>query len=80
MIQDIYYAKTSRDFRNVFKLDLRNFIDIKVATPHEVGFDYGKFVNEMFARHYILGEEKSLHDVVMENYGEKGVKIIERIL
>lgn len=80
MIQAIHYAKTSRDFRCVFKMDLRLFLDTKIATQHEVCFDYMKFEQAMFTKHFCLGEEKSLHDVVFENYGQKGVEIIERIL
>lgn len=81
MIAAVDYIPFSRKFKKIFGLEIQDYIDESLSTSHETCFDYAKFDKIMFERHFALGyDEKSLSDIILENYGSKGVELIEKML
>lgn len=81
MIKSIEYIDIAKSFKQIFGLNMNEFLDPLLTNEHEVGFDYEKFVEEM-DRHYpeMDSDDVSLSEVVETHYGAKGVELIEKII
>lgn len=81
MIKSVEYVNTAKSFKRIFKLNLNEFIDPLLTNQHEMGFDFEKFCEEM-GKHYpeMDSDDVSLAEVIEAHYGQKGVKLIEKLI
>lgn len=81
MIKAIAYKSTAKKFKEIFGLNLNEFLDPMLTTAHETGFDYMKFYKVIRERHGEADSEGvSVQDVVHRHYGAKGVELIKNII
>lgn len=88
MIQSVSYRKAALEFKKIFGLDLRDFIDFELGCipslrpdgtqGEELLFDLNKFEKTLYEMNPL--KEGSIHDIVFECYGQKGVDLIKGML
>ena len=76
------WGKAGNDFRTVFKVNITPFYDglLTLACQH-ICIDPFKFDDYL---HMVYGEYeeqgKSMQDVIIENYGQKGEQLFEKLI
>jgi hypothetical protein len=76
------WSKAGKDFREVFKINIEPFFDgLMTVVFRKIKIDAFLFDDYL---HRVYGEYEdrglSMEDVVRENYGEEGIKLLKKLL
>jgi hypothetical protein len=86
MIEDFYkvseWSKAGKDFYSVFHISIQPFFDsLMSVTFNKIKIDFFKLNDYLHRVHgNYENEDKSIMDIVRENYGEDAVTILGRFI